>query len=694
MKVLSKYILAIVPLMLSCNVLLATKALPKLQNFVNPNGTTITIQVMGDHIFGYKQTLDGRMVEIGKDGYLHYVNLTPNGKQITTQRVGAQNGRNLGNFSLQTIQSIRELNKGELPPHSPAAILYSSTKSSDQEVKYPVILVEFEDVKFSTANPKESFSSMLNANGYSINGATGSAAEYLNANFKGYRKFSFVVTDVISLPVPIAHYGAQKATRNDTNPTQLLIDACTMATEKGLNLSIFDHDNDGTIENVAIIFAGHSEAEGGSPDSIWPHQTNTAPQNISFDGVKINSYSCSSELAGAQGDRISPIGTFCHEFLHSLGLPDLYDTNGEEEGLSPALYGTLSIMDGGNFLNNGNTPPYLCAIERELLGIVKVETLLPDNTYSLPSIPHQNMIYKVPAAKKGEYFLLECREAAGWDKYIGGSGMVVYHIDKSSGIYGGLKSSQRWEYNNINSFAPHECAKVLPAIGEGCSSDGIFFPGMSNIDKLVSYEGNTRLVEWDGYAVGIGLKNISYSNGKISFSTIKDYSFNSELPTAGKCKVYPMQRDAFIEWEKPDKAALWMIEWKKSSDEHYNTIITDTVGYCIRGLESGCDYDITVKYFNSKEYGLPAIIRFTTMQTSSPFPYIYIRRNSSKKSNKMDLRVFNLPEDATSVTWYINGEKIATDSFVPDDDKDFEIEVEIRYTDASIEKIYKRISMD
>ena len=271
--------------------------------------------------------------------------------------------------------------------------------------------------------------------------------------------------------------------------------------------------------------------------------------------------------------------------------------------------------------------------------------------------------------------------------------MVVYHVDMSGSIHGGLKSSERWKYNNVNTFAAHECAKVLPAMGEGCGIEGVFFPGAANIDKLLSYEGHTLLKEWGGHAVGIGFRDIRLEGGKITFSTIKDYSYNSELPAATKCTVSPMQKDAWIEWKSSGERASWMIEWKKEGEEHFNTILTDSTGYCLRGLEPGCSYDVTVRYFNSIEYGESATAKFTTLPVTSPYPYIFIKGDIRKKEKKMELRVFNMPEDATSVTWFVNGTMLTSDSFFPPEGKDLEIEVEIRYTDASNERIYKKIEL-
>ena len=136
-----------------------------------------------------------------------------------------------------------------------------------------------------------------------------------------------------------------------------------------------------------------------------------------------------------------------------------------------------------------------------------------------------------------------------------------------------------------------------------------------------------------------------------------------------------------------------MIEWKKESDDKYSPKITDKTEYTIKGLEPGCKYDITVQSFMGMEYGTPAKLKLSTLETGSPYPYIYLGKKTEKR---IDLRVFNLPADATSVTWYINGRQISADYITTGEYKDskIDIEVEIRYTDASIEKIYKTIELD
>ena len=61
-----------------------------------------------------------------------------------------------------------------------------------------VVLAEFADLSFK--HTKDDFEKMLNQDGYSLNGATGCAREYFDSQFNGKVRFSFDVSDVVTLP--------------------------------------------------------------------------------------------------------------------------------------------------------------------------------------------------------------------------------------------------------------------------------------------------------------------------------------------------------------------------------------------------------------------------------------------------------------------------------------------------------------
>ena len=562
---------------------------------------------------------------------------------------------------------------------------------------YPVLLVEFSDVKFSVKEPARAFSEFFNGKGYNANGASGSVAEYLDVNFRGKRKFAFEVSDVISLENPVQVYGAPSGTFNDTDVMQLVKDACSAAKASGTDFSRYDNDGDGKVDNVAIVFAGYSESDGGDPNFIWPHQQYMPQRATSGEGVDFASYTCTSELSGIQGATISPPGTFCHEFAHYLGLQDMYDVNGEEEGISPALYGSLSIMDKGNLLNNGNTPPYFNAVEREMLGIAEIVDLVPDKIYNLKPVQESDVLYRMKSSNEGEYFLLENRVAKGWDAHIGGSGLVVYHIDKSGGVYAGIPSVERWGYNNINTFAGHECVRVIAALGKGGDVTEVFYPGKGNVRSLVSWEGKMPLRDWGGHSVGIGIENISFVGDMVTFRTVEDYSLDPDLPAVADCRVTAFQREMKVEWNPGSQdieTGRWLVKWKfNEGEQNFITREADTSCFWISGIKPGGEYEIQVSVLNGKSYGTPAAVEATTVPYTSMYPYIYVRNGGYGKGDEMDLRVINLVAKHVSVAWQVDGVPVEGDSICLNKEGKVSIMAIIKYQDGSEEKIYKKVEV-
>ncbi|MBO5919431.1 MAG: M6 family metalloprotease domain-containing protein [Bacteroidales bacterium] len=563
----------------------------------------------------------------------------------------------------------------------------------------PVLLVEFSDTGFTLNNPTEMFHNQLNGNGYSHNGAQGCAAEYFNTNFQGTARFEFPIAAQVSLDTTIATYGAHSATFNDTDVTQLLLDACTAAQAQGTDFSLFDPDNNGTIENIAIIFAGYSESEGASADAIWAHQKTLPDEQITICGLQVLSYTCTPELKGNSGTEISSIGTFCHEIAHSLGLPDMYDTNSDTEGLSTALCGTLSLMDKGNASGDGNTPPYFTSIEREILGIGEVEDLVPGKEYTLEPVNLSGKIYRIKCASEGEYYLLECRHPEGWDKHIGGGGLVLYHIDKSESVHGGFSCAERWSFNNINCFAEHPCAVALiPSAGDvGTTSP--FFPGVCKITGLNSENPAARLADWNGEGTGIALTEICYSNGTVRFRTLEDYFPCSSLPKAMECKVAAYQNDARIEWTSVLPAQdgpqmTWRVRWQEKGAQEYSSTIADNTTVYLSDLQPGTQYNVEIRCMRGMQLGQPMEIKVKTQQTSSDFPYIHIGHEELGVGDKMDLRIMNLPSDCIGVEWKFGGTGVSSDILILESSGTAILEAILKYSDGSEEHIYKKITVE
>ena len=140
------------------------------------------------------------------------------------------------------------------------------------------------------------------------------------------------------------------------------------AVDDEVDFSKYDFDDDGTVDTVYFIYAGYGQADTGDETTVWPHQSilqGMVGSKKLLDGVYVNPYATSQELKGGshyyyQDGELAGIGTFCHEFGHVLGLPDLYDPNYNKQCITPNEW---SIMDQGSYSGDSNCPPLFSAYE-------------------------------------------------------------------------------------------------------------------------------------------------------------------------------------------------------------------------------------------------------------------------------------------------------------------------------------------
>ena len=207
------------------------------------------------------------------------------------------------------------------------------------------------------------------------------------------------------------------------NPMQMIYDAC-LATEK--DFSPYDWNNDGTIDVVMVIYAGKGENRGGSADAIWPHKYSA---NGKVGALNLSTYACVSELA-ANGTT-DGYGTFCHEFSHTLGLPDLYPVSGSLY----SIFDEWDLMDGGNYSNDGYAAPNYSAFERHRCGWYDPVELKSATTISyMPSMDEECVAYKIVDPEDSQrYYLLENRQQQGFDYFLPGNGLIVTYVNHYDG---------------------------------------------------------------------------------------------------------------------------------------------------------------------------------------------------------------------------------------------------------------------
>ena len=130
-------------------------------------------------------------------------------------------------------------------------------------------------------------------------------------------------------------------------------------------------DDDGYVDVLTVIFPDGSASEGDD-DNFWAHKWNLqygagAPYSTNdarYGGgaIQVDLYTIQgAERGDGTWNTIGAIGVFCHEFGHALGIPDLYDTDGDSYGV-----GTYCLMGLGGWGASysyaaRNRPTHLCA---------------------------------------------------------------------------------------------------------------------------------------------------------------------------------------------------------------------------------------------------------------------------------------------------------------------------------------------
>ncbi len=462
----------------------AIKAPRKTVEYVQPDGTRIRIRIHGDEFRHWVTTEDEKTVlKLDKDNFYR-----PGG----TVPVLDANVR----ITRESTRRVREQNR-------------ASSALTQGSNHFLVLLIEFSDTKFTVSNPQQAFYNLLNQEGYSTNGGTGSARDYYYENSDGIFSPTFDVVGPITLSKSASYYGGNDAYGSDAHPDEALYEACQKVNAQ-VDFAEYDHDNDGYVDQVFYYYAGHNEAEGGGANTIWPHAWSLYYYSAYFDGVRVYDYACTSEYKNSIGSNMCGIGTFCHEFGHVIGLPDFYDTDYEKNGYGYAVY-NFSLMDEGSYNNDGRTPPYLSAIERNLLGWMDKPTeIMTGGSYTLAPIRNKQA-YRISTENPGEYFLLETRDYHSWDKYIS-NGMIVYHVDQSETKVHGMTARQRWDsWTGINCYSDHQCYYIVPAKDSYYSTSSYPFPGSSNVR---TFQGTS----WAGVENDIILNNISFDNTNVTFT--------------------------------------------------------------------------------------------------------------------------------------------------------------------------------
>jgi M6 family metalloprotease-like protein/uncharacterized repeat protein (TIGR02543 family) len=404
----------------------------------------------------------------------------------------------------------------------------------------PVMLINYSDTPWTYSAAQ--FNSLLfGTNTYSM-------ADY-------YRENSYGQFTVSGGPGGIAgpyvaanshnYYGGNDSSGNDSWPGDLVYEAVMAADNAGYNFAPYDQDGDCAVDVVGIVHQGNGEEASPTAADMWSHRwslTSAQAYGNSHYGAYTTNDTCTADPSRRvrvndyimQPEKLdsgmTTMGVFAHEYGHSFGLPDLYDTDGSSNGI-----GDWSLMASGSWnfdvidpsSRPGDRPPHFDAWSKYFLGWV-TPTLVSGTLSNEPIVAANTAadVYQFrngsPSAG-GEYFLVENRQQAGFDVGLPGHGLMIWHIDESKATRNNTDNSRECYPGGPACSTQHFRVAAVQAdnlweleknIDQGDRGDP--FPGSTN---------NTR------YTQASSPNSLLYS-GSNSFVSITGISASSPTMTA------------------------------------------------------------------------------------------------------------------------------------------------------------------
>lgn len=260
-----------------------------------------------------------------------------------------------------------------------------------------------------------------------------------------------------------------------------------------------DGNHDGVIDNIILVVDASEEAMG---DQFWPSA-------FSLGGTQINGvYTGMVNIQTSKSLFVNYIsggaGVLCHEFLHSIGYPDLYhSTNG-----TGVPVGQWDIM-----ASNSIYVQYPLAYMRATVSNwLETTDITEDGTYVLQpaSSDSGNRVYllKTPLSDT-EFFAVEFRQkgeaySKQMDTKIYGTGMVVYRVNTE------VSGNHNSDKDQIYVFRPEETTLNASA-GNLYQSNYGGTDRANSIGSLDFSDGIAEgaLVYSDGTNSGIQIRNIT-----------------------------------------------------------------------------------------------------------------------------------------------------------------------------------------
>ena len=506
---------------------LAVPAVPTPIQVTQPDGTQLTIKIVGDEFFNYHTTVDGYTIVRDAAGYFVYAQ-SQNDDLVPSKVIA----HNVAERSASETQFVNTLKKGIYSKvdarngklrRAPVDAATKAAQYDYNNFRGIIILVDYNDCQFTRSDAHDFYNRMANEEGYTgytnedgspnyYGACTGSVRDYYTDNSQG----RFSPTFDVYGPVHLTNYSVDDHQKWER--TGEIWAAAMQQINSQVDFTQYDGDNDGNIDMIYFIGAGSGSNSDGSSTHLWPHKSDLYWENVVVDGKRARTYACSTEyLYDSYYGLFDGIGTICHEFSHVLGLPDLYDTDYEQGGGQSQIPGDWEVMSGGSYNNYSRTPVAYSLYDRYSIGFANAQVINAQGEYSLNQIGTTGEGYILNTPESQVKFYLENRQKTKWDAYAPGHGMLICRVDSTN--------TYVWDSNNVNSDPSHNYYVLLRA-GNGTGdqqADDAFPTGAT----LITNATTPNLKTWNGIGCQYNITNIREENGVIYFTIGDDSSLHS-----------------------------------------------------------------------------------------------------------------------------------------------------------------------
>lgn len=284
---------------------------------------------------------------------------------------------------------------------------------------------------------------------------------------------------------------------------------------------------DGYIDNLTIIVQVDGNNAGGAFGS---RKADWGDNQTLLHGWHVGAYNVlPTNMLRLGTDYDQGYALASHEFLHTLGAPDLYRTAGEAGNPVGRWW---DLMAGPNY-----TASYPLAYTRSELRWMKIETLKDSGTYTLwpAEGASGNRAYILKTSRSdSEFFVVEYRKKPeienrqDYDYYIPESGLIVYRVNNAVDYHTNKEGNNYIYVFRKDTTDPAKAQEDASKATVG----GQYRSSLGSSDLNAHYTSDTIFYS-DGSNSGIVIDNVvTKEDGSVSF----DVEFPDFRPTVTGCR--------------------------------------------------------------------------------------------------------------------------------------------------------------